>query len=246
MKAIIFSSILYVTSLYSDVTIAAASNVSYVMDTLKKEFMLVHPEIDLHVTLGSSGKLSAQIQYGAPYDIFLSANMKYPQNLYRMQKTLNEPQVYTRGALVLVSQKYENISLHLLTLSKIKKIAIANPKTAPYGKAAIEVLKNIGQLNNLKHKFIYGESISQTLIYTLKAADIGIVAKSALYTPSLEYILQNKKFKDIDVALYTPIQQGMVLLKRAEKNKEAKIFYNFLLTQKAQNIFKKFGYGVIK
>jgi molybdate transport system substrate-binding protein len=174
----------------------------------------------------------------------MSADMNFPQKLYTQKHTLSKPQHYAEGALVLFTIKGYDLSegLALLTSHTVRRIAIANPKTAPYGKAAFEALQNAHLEKKLKKKFVYGESISQTLSYTIQASDIGIVAKSALFSPQMKKYKEDTEWVDLDTTLYTPIKQGMVLLKRAKNRQECRLFYDFLLTPQAKNIFQKYGY----
>ena len=230
-----------------EISVAVAANVSYAIEALKKEFQLLHPQVAVQVILGSSGKLTAQIKHGAPYDIFLSANMKYPNALYDANLSVSKPVLYAQGALAVLSVKERQYVNGLLALNTadIKKIAIANPKTAPYGVATVEALKNVGLYETLKEKLVYGESISQTIIYATTAADIGIVAKSSLYSPEMLEYKESIHWSDVNESLYTPIDQGMVILKRAEGNAEVKNFYDFILSAKAKEILKSFGYKVL-
>lgn len=226
------------------INIAVAANVSYAIETIKKEFNKVHPNIKVNVTLGSSGKLTAQIKNGAPYELFMSANMKYPEALYNDKIATTRPVVYAQGSLAYLSIKQQDFTkgIDLLESSSIKRIAIANPKTAPYGKAAVEAMKNAGVYKNLVNKFVYAESISQTVSYAVTATDIGFIAKSALYSPNMAHFKAGINYADVDSKLYTPISQGIVLLKSRKKTNEAKEFYDFILSSKAKKIFNDFGY----
>ena len=230
----------------SEITIAVAANVSYAIDELKAEFSKTNPDTKVQVTLGSSGKLTAQIKNGAPYGLFMSANMKYPQALYDDKIALTKPIVYAQGALAYLSVKKQDFSkgITLLEDDKIVKIAIANPKTAPYGKATAEALKNANIYDTVKSKFVYGESISQTVSYAVMAADIGLIAKSSLYSPKMSQYAENVNWSPVDPSLYTPIQQGIVLLEYSEGNKAYRAFYDFILGDEAKVIFKKYGYIV--
>ncbi len=228
------------------INIAVASNVSYAMDDLIKEFNKTNTNTKVNITLGSSGKLTAQIKYGAPYDLFISANMKYPNSLYKENLAISKPIIYAQGSLALLSSKKRDFSkgINLIKASNIKKIAIANPKTAPYGIATKQALKNAKIYKEIKNKFVYAESISQTVSYTVSATDIGFVAKSSLYSPKMSKYKKNVHWISIDTKLYTPINQGIVILNRAKENKEVKDFYNFILSSKAKKIFNNFGYIV--
>ena len=226
------------------ITIAVAANVSYAMDDLKKAFVKTAPETEVRVILGGSGKLTAQISNGAPYGLFMSANMAYPEALYKAKVATTKPVVYAKGALAYLSVKPQDFfkGAKLLTSEKIRRIAIANPKTAPYGLAAVEALKHAGVYEAVKSKFVYGESVSQTVSYATTAADIGIVAKSALYSANMAQYKEGIHWKALEPKLYSPIKQGMVLLKAGEKNPSYRAFYDFMLSKPAQDILKQYGY----
>ena len=242
----IFLSLFFLASALSatDINIAVAANVSYAIDELKSEFTKRHPNTNIRVTLGGSGKLTAQIRNGAPYSLFMSANMAYPQALYDAGFATTKPTIYAQGTLTFFSIKERDFSqgIELLTHKSISKIAIANPKTAPYGKAAFEALKNAKILEKVKSKFVYGESISQTVSYAMIAADIGLIAGSSLYSSKMSHYKKNINWYLLDTTLYTPINQGIVILKQGENSPEVKAFYDFILSKDAKIIFKKYGY----
>ncbi len=243
---LVISIAIYTPISAKSITIAVAANVSYAIDDLKSAFGKLHPEIDTTIILGSSGKLTAQIRYGAPYDLLMSADMRYPKALYDDGLAISEPIIYAKGALALLSTEARDFSkgLSILQDSNIEKIAIANPKTAPYGIAAAEALREVKLYQKLKPKFIYGESVSQTLIYAIKASDIGLVAKSSLYSPRMSHYKEGINWIAIDSSLYSPIAQGMVILKATKSPKVAEVFYKFMLSDTAKNILRKFGYQV--
>ena len=247
-KKLILISLLVSNSLFaSDIKIAVAANVSYAIDDLIKEFSKLYPNTKVKVTLGSSGKLTAQINHGAPYQLFMSANMKYPNALYKNKIATTKPVIYAYGSLAFLSNKKQDFSkgINLVKNPNIKRIAVANPKTAPYGIATAEALKNAGIYNDIKKKFIYGESISQTVSYAVTAANIGFIAKSSLYSPRMSKYKKDINWIEVDSKLYTPIKQGIVILKKSQTskaNKEVKAFYNFMLSSKAKEILNDFGY----
>ncbi len=229
-----------------EINIAVAANVSYAIDELKAEFAKTNPDTKVQVTLGSSGKLTAQIKNGAPYGLFMAANMTYPQALYSEKIAITEPVVYAQGALAYLSAKQQDFSqgIALLQSEKIGKIAIANPKTAPYGKAAIEAMKAAGIYENVKDKFVFAESISQTVAYAVTAADIGLIAKSSLYSDKMAEYREGVNWAPVDPKLYTPIKQGIVLLNNSENNSEYRAFYDFIASDKAKTILTQYGYIV--
>lgn len=247
MLKILLINMLLIGSLYAgSISIAVAANVSYAIDDLKKEFNKSYPNTNVKITLGGSGKLTAQIKNGAPYQLFMSANMKYPQALYDDGVAITKPTIYAQGSLAILSSKKRDFAegIELVKSSKIDKIAVANPKTAPYGKATFQAIKNAGLLDSAKKKFVYAESISQTVSYTVIATDIGFIAKSSLYSPKMSHFKKGVHWIDVDSKLYTPINQGIVILKNGESNREVKAFYEFILSQKAKKIMQEFGYIV--
>lgn len=248
MKKILFLSLFMHTLLFSsEITIAVAANVSYAIEKLVATFETLHPDTKVHTVLGSSGKLTAQIRYGAPYDLFMSADMKYPQSLYADALAVKPAVIYAQGALALFSKKERDFSknpMKLLDNVNIHRIAIANPKTAPYGIAAAEALNNTKQYERLKSKFIYGESVSQTVMYAVRVADMGLVALSALYAPQMKKYVKKSHWVEVDTNLYRPIDQGMVILKRAAYNPEVKAFYDFMQSSASATILRDFGYRV--
>ncbi|WP_457596494.1 molybdate ABC transporter substrate-binding protein [Hydrogenimonas sp.] len=221
------------------VTVAVAANVSYAIGDLVRAYEARHPGERIRTIVGSSGKLTAQIRHGAPYDLFLSADTAYPEALYREGRAVEKPRIYARGLLALLSPKPRDLSagLAILTDDAIRRVAVANPKTAPYGKAAVEALKMAGLYAAIRPKLIFGQSVSQTLVYTLKAADAGLVARSALFSPTLRKMKKGRNWIEVDPSLYTPIDQGAALLKP-----EAKGFYDFLFGPEARKILKTYGY----
>ena len=232
--------------LAGNINIAVAANVSYAIDDLIKEFNKQNPETKVLVTLGSSGKLTAQIKNGAPYQIFMAANMKYPKILDNDGLSLTKPVIYAQGSLAILSSNKQDFQkgIDIVGEKDIEKIAIANPKTAPYGKATVEALKNAKWYDSVKKKFVYAESISQTVSYSITAAQIGFIAKSSLYSDKMKKYQEGINWTDVDPKLYTPINQGIIILKNGKDNKEVKAFYEFILSEKAKKIFKGFGYLV--
>lgn len=247
MKKIILGIVLLCSSIFAgQLNIAVAANVSYAIDELIAKFNETNPDTKVQVTLGSSGKLTAQIKNGAPFNIFMAANMKFPQALYDEQIAITKPVVYAQGALAMLSSKELDFSkgINLIKEDSIEKIAIANPKTAPYGTAAMEAIKNAGLQKDTEGKFVYAESISQTVTYATTATDIGFIAKSSLYDEKLAKYKENINWTSVDAKLYTPIKQGIVIINNAKDNSEAKAFYDFILSSNAKEIFTKFGYIV--
>ncbi len=225
----------------SGITIAAAANMQFAIREISKEFT-EQTGIVTKLIISSSGKLTAQIKEGAPYDIFLAADMKYPNKLHENDLTISLPKVYGYGQLVLWTC-YDNIPLKIenLTETKVQHIAVANPITAPYGEKAIDILKKHQVYDTIKHKLVYGESIAQTNQFIMsKSASIGFTAKSVVVSP---YMKGKGYWKAIDTDLYQLISQGVVLIKRKGSNiEDAQKFYDFLFSVEAKEILEDFGY----
>lgn len=223
-------------------TIATAANVQFAMEELSQQFTS-QSGIQCDVILGSSGKLTAQIKAGAPYDIFVSADMKYPNELYKTGLTTHKPEVYAFGRLVLWTSGNTVPSIDSLNTPGIKHIAIANPETAPYGRAAVEALRHYGLYDPVKNKLVFGESIAQVNQFILsKTAGVGFTSRSVVMSPQMK---DKGKWTEVAENAYTPITQGAVMIKREGMNEvDALIFYRYLFSDQAREILKKYGYLV--
>jgi len=225
------------------ITIAAAANMQFAIEEVLKVFT-ERTGVKCELVISSSGKLTAQIKEGAPYDIFVSANMKYPKEIYDNGLAVQAPRVYAYGQLVLWSM-YDTIkpSIAILKDESVKQIALANPKTAPYGQAAIEVLENYNLYDEVKDKLVYGESIAQTNQFiTSKSLEIGFTAKSVVLSPKMK---RKGHWVPLDKNQYSVIEQGVVIIKRESRDvKKVQQFYDFLFSQEAKEILEDFGYLV--
>ncbi len=240
-------SLLFLPNCHSDsssnIRIATAANMQFAMEALTQTFMQQN-DILCEVILSSSGKLNAQIKNGAPFDVFVSADMKYPKDLYKDGFTLNKPKVYATGRLILWSTLDESTpSINWLTQKVLKHIALANPKTAPYGVAAIEVLEKLNIYEQVKDKLVFGENIAQVNQFvTTQAAQVGFTTKAIIYAP---HLTTKGYWQEVSSQYYSPIEQGVVLLKSPPtKQKQAQAFYDFLFSKEGKEILESFGYGV--
>lgn len=220
--------------------IATASNARYAISEIARAFEEKY-SIKTNIVAGSSGKLCAQIKQGAPYDVFVSADLLYPQILYEDGFTMEAPEVYAYGKLVCWTLKPKTEpQISSFTNPEIKKIAIANPKLSPYGRLSISAIEHFGILDSVKHKFVFGENISQTgqFIHT-GAADMGITSMS------LVKMLKEGKgnWKEVPGESYIPIAQSTVIINRSTHEFSRK-FYDFLFSDEAQIILELYGYTV--
>ncbi len=236
--------LLFTTLSAGTVNLALSANVSYAAADLVAAFGKHHPGTKVRVTLGSSGKLTAQILHGAPYTLFLSADMKYPEALYEKGLAVTKPVVYAEGTLALFSKKPRDFSkgLALLADASVRRIAIANPRSAPYGKAALQAIRSAELPAEVEKKFIYGESVSQTTAYAMTAADVGLIAASSLHSPKMARFEKRRHWITVDPKLYTPIAQGIVILKKGAHDPETKAFYDFMLGRESRAILARYGY----
>lgn len=233
------------SSFAQEVTVAAAANLQPVLEKIKTEFEK-NSNIKLRTVIGSSGQLTAQVENGAPFDIFMSADLSYPEALYKKKLALEQPKIYAYGILILWTLKPMDLSKGMEALSdpKVKKIAIANPQTAPYGREAIQALKYYQLYPVVEKKLVYGESIAQTNQFIIsQAADIGFTAKSTVLTAGLK---EKGYWIEVDPQSYHPMAQGVVILKHADETGlgQAKKFYDFLFSKRAKDIFRTYGYLV--
>lgn len=223
--------------------VAVAANARYAMEEMVRAYEAEN-ETHVELVISSSGKLTAQIAAGAPYDVFVSADTLYPQSLYRQGFTQQPSRIYGYGALVLFSTKEEgNISIAELSSPNIQHIALANPESAPYGQAAMEVLRHFDWEQLLSEKLVYGESIAQTTQFILSgAAELGFTAKSVVAAPEMQNI---GKWISIPDSLYTPIAQGAIVIDgRKTPHDDALPFYSFLFSEKGNEIWESYGYDV--
>ena len=197
------------------------------------------------LSFGSSGKFVAQIENGAPFEVFLSADDKAPAKLEQSGFAVaNSHFTYAIGKLVLWSATANLVDNQGEILSKggFKHIALADPKLAPYGAAALEVLKNKNLLNKLQPLFVQGENIAQTYQFVSTGnAELGFVA--------LSQVIDNGKISSgsawqIPENLYTPLHQEAVLLKKGEDNPAASALMQFLKSPEAKAIISKYGYSL--
>jgi molybdate transport system substrate-binding protein len=225
------------------ILIAAASDLKFALDSLASIFKKNNSGT-VDITYGSSGKLSEQISNGAPFDLFFSADIAYPEQLKAKGLTISEVYPYAIGRIVIWSKKIDPQidGVRSLLKSSIKKIAIANPQHAPYGKRAEEALHYYKVSKNVNNKLVYGENISQTAQFiTTGAADIGIIALSLALSPNMKK--ENGKYFLIPETAHEPLMQGLVLTQHAKGNELASSFQQFVNSDAANTILRYFGFS---
>jgi molybdate transport system substrate-binding protein len=226
--------------------IFAASDLRYAMDEMIAEFRKKHPDATVEPIYGSSGKAYAQIRSGAPYDLFFSASIDYPESLIREGFGAGESHLYAIGRIVLWVRRGFGVDLRrgleLLRDPSVRKIAIANPEHAPYGIAAREALIKKGVWDEVKRKIVMGENIAQAAHFAASGAtDVGIIAYSLALSPEMRSL---GEFRLIDATDHAPLRQGFIITKRGAAHPTARSFADFILGPEAKRIFQKYGFVV--
>jgi molybdate transport system substrate-binding protein len=202
----------------------------------------------IFATYQASATLAAQIENGAPFDLFLSADMSFPERLISEGIADSAtPVLYAHGTLVLWTRKnsrFANPSLETLKNPQLKTLAIANPDHAPYGRAAMAFLTRAGLIDALRPKFVTAENIAQTAQFVDSGnADAGLISMTSALTPRLR---EDGNFFLIPRDLYPPIEQGAVVLKRSRDPRAAHQFLNYLLSKPIQEHLAGSGLGAAK
>jgi len=222
-----------------EVKVAVAANFTAAMKEIATAFEAATGH-EVIISYGSTGKLYAQILNGAPFEIFLAADRERPQ-LLTEQGQASTPFTYAVGKLVLWSADPDLIAAGSTALKTedYTKLAIANPKTAPYGAAAIQVLEALGVLDAVRPKLVRGDNIAQTYQFVLTGnAQLGFVALAQVTLDS-----RGSRWEPPQ-ALYDPIRQDAVLLTQGKDNPAATALVEFLQGTEARAVIEKYGYGV--
>jgi molybdate transport system substrate-binding protein len=226
-------------------TIAAAANLKAAMDVLKPAFEAGHPGATLLVSLGASGSLVAQIQQGAPFDVFLAADSEFPAKLAAAGLVTGESFPYATGRLMLWIRKDVGLDpgkdgLKVLFNSAVKRISLGNPVLAPFGRSAEAALKAAGLYEALEPKLVFGENIAQAAQYLQTgAAEAGFISSPQALAPALAHGL----VWAVPQPFYPVQKQCGVLLKRSAQPTLVAAFKAYLLGSEAQALLARLGYG---
>lgn len=224
------------------ITIAAAADLKFALDEIITGFNKNRSGSEVQVVYGSSGKFNTQIRQEAPYDLYFSADIEYPRALARQGMSGSDVKPYAVGRIVLWSSEMDATKMTLAGLAdpKITKIAIANPKHAPYGKRAEEALRSAGVWDRVQSKLVYGENVSQTAQYVQSGnAQVGIIALSLALNPGLSgkggYYL-------IPDSMHMPLEQGFIITRRGAHKPLAKQFAEYIGSKQARTVMTKYGF----
>jgi molybdate transport system substrate-binding protein len=228
------------------VRVAAAGDTKFALDELIEAFRRQHPEIEVPVTYGSSGNFYAQLSNKAPFDMFFSADLEYPRRLIREGRAAPDSEfLYGVGRLVVWVPRRSSIAVERLGMEAlgdplVRKIAIANPAHAPYGRAAETAMKNLGVYDKIKSQLVYGDSVMQAFQFVESgSADIGIVSHSLALAPPLR---DKGRFWEIPLEAFPRQNQGGVILSWAQDRAAANALRNFVLSGDGETILHRYGF----
>ena len=226
------------------VSIAAAADLIYCVAELNSEFRKRNADVDVEASNGSSGMFFQQIRQGAPFDIFMSADLDYPRKLAAEgHMDAASLTLYAIGRIVLwTTQKDVNVDMGLPVLrdSKVQKIALANPEHAPYGRAAKAAIEKAGLWKEIEPKVVYGENIVQAKQYAETGnAEIAVLALSLVKAPTM---LGKGRYWQIPEDMYPTLEQGAGLTTAGKAKAGAQAYLEFLRTPEARKIFGKYGF----
>jgi molybdate transport system substrate-binding protein len=250
MKALIIALLFVAVGIQAcsgqEITVAAAADLQFAMQDIASKFQKATGK-SVKITYGSSGNFFQQLQNGAPFDMFFSANVDYARKLD--SAGLVEPgslYQYATGKIVLWVPKASKLDLSAglpaLLDPSISKIAIANPEHAPYGQAAVAALKKENIYDKIAGKLVLGENISQAASFVVSgAADAGIVALSLAVSPNMK---DKGRYVEVPTSEYPPIEQACVILKAVKDRETARAFLKFIKTPAAAETFRSYGFAV--
>lgn len=229
-----------------EITVAAAADLQFAMQEVGTRFQQESGKT-VKLIYGSSGNFAQQLQNGAPFDMFFSANLDYPKQLEAAG--LTEPGTFYQYAIGKIvvwvpndSKLDLSVGLKALLDPAIKKIAIANPQHAPYGKAAVAALQKENIYDQVKDKFVLGENISQTASFVASgSADMGILALSLALSPNMK---DKGRYAEVPAGDYPAIEQACVIMRSSKNKVLAQQFEKFIQSPPVKELFKKYGFAI--
>jgi molybdate transport system substrate-binding protein len=228
--------------------VAAAADLQQVFPELKTAFAKVQPGIALEPTFGSSGNFYAQLEARAPFDLFLSADLGYPDRLLAAGLGSGPVRPYARGRLVLWARKGSPVKVEAglagLMASGVRRVAIANPRVAPYGRAAEAALRSAGLWEGVQARLVFGENVAQAAQYAESGAvDAGLIAHSHAASPLMRAA---GTFLEVPQDRYPSLIQGGLVLSWARDPEAARTLLDFLRSRAGQGILERYGFLEVK
>lgn len=227
----------------SSIRVAAASDLRFALEEAAAEFRKTNGAPRVETSYGSSGNFLAQIAQGAPFDVFLSADVEYAQRLHA-DGLADEPFRYATGRLALVVRRDSGLdpkrTKDLLVDPAVRRVAVANPAHAPYGRAAEATLRTWGIYDALKPRLVLGDSVAQAAQFVDSgAADAGLIAHALTFAPA-----SRLAFVEIPEGVHPPLEQAGVILKRSDARDAAARFRDFLTGESGRAILARFGFSL--
>jgi len=229
----------------SQLLVAAAADLNPALNDIAQHFQK-KTGVKVKLSFGASGALTQQIQNGAPFDLFFSADMDYPRQLIAQgQADAASLYKYSLGKLVLWVPStspldVQHKGMEALLDASVKTIAIANPQHAPYGRAALAALKHAGLYDRLADRFVMGENVSQAAQFVESGnAQAGFIALAHALSPAIK---NTGKFWIVPADYYPPLEQGVVIVTKSPRQKEAADFLEYLKTKEASDVLRTFGF----
>ena len=228
------------------INVAAASDLKFAFDEIIDEFQRKFPEITIEVTYGSSGNFYAQLENKAPFDIFLSADINLPRKLIELGLAEKDTEfLYAVGRVGIWVRNdspldFEKLGQAGLMDASVHSLAIANPKHAPYGRAAEAALHHFGLYEQVKDRLVFGENVAQaTQFVETGSADVGIIAHSLALAPRLK---EKGRFWLIPAEAHPKLEQGGIILNWAKDHQACQQLRSFLVSESGQEILRRFGF----
>lgn len=226
-------------------TVAAASDLRFALDEVMQAFRAAQPAARVEVIYGASGKIATQVRNGAPFDLFLSADRAFAEDLHQAGFTAGAPRLYAVGHLVAWSTDAALGRLPLAELVRhpqVRRFAIANPEHAPYGRRAMEALRSQGLAEAAQPKLVMGENIAQAAQFIeTGAAQAGLVALSLVLAPALQ---GKGAYTRIPEGWHSPLEQAFVVTRRAAENPLAHAFAAYLESPAARATLRRYGFAL--
>ncbi len=230
----------------STVSVAAAADLKYALDEVIAEFEQGHPNVDVRPTYGSSGNFYAQLTNKAPFDIYFSADIDFPRKLIEQGHARKETEFRYAVGQIVVWVRNESpldvgaLGVKALVESGVRKVAIANPQHAPYGRAAEAALRHLGVYEQVQDRLVLGENIAQTAQFVESgAADVGIIALSLVMAPALK---DKGRYAIIPLDAYPRLEQGGAILNWARDREATDTLRTFVIGDQGRAILRRYGF----
>jgi molybdate transport system substrate-binding protein len=234
------------TEAVQTLTVAAAADLKFALDPIVADFQKQHFNVMVRVSYGSSGNLFAQIDNGAPFDLFLSADIDFPRKLIENKKAVADSLFsYAVGRIVVWLPNNSPIDVGKLGIEallspSVRKIAIANPEHAPYGRAAVAAMRKLGVYDKVSNKLVLGENIAQAAQFVESgAADIGLIALSLAVSPKMK---TEGRYWEVPLDAYPRLEQGGVIVSASKQPDLARQFRNMVVSPQGRETLRRYGF----